>query len=1484
MTFIKRLTMQGFKSFAKKTEIPLSDALNVVLGANGAGKCLTGDSLVQLGDGTVERIDSIVNKRIDKAVKTEDGFLISGDGEEAMCLDFENLKTSKKLIKAFVKRTSPKKLLEIKTRHGREIKMTKYHPLFILRNGEVIAAKAEELKKGVRIAVPRKISFEPENKYFAEILDKIDENDRIYSSYREEYSLILNSIKGSLTWKQLSQKIGISYYALKGLLDKQSINLFYLVKILRFAGLSDVEIVKLCDELISNGEKTRFPFENSEEFARFFGYLLAEGRLAESSHIWFTNGDSEIVEDYVSLVKKLFNKEPLVREYKPNCWDVIIFSEPLKKILNKLGMASKTEQKEISNIFLKHSSNKEISALLNGLYCGDGYISNHSIEIVTKSDSLAKGIGTCLMRLGITFHEKEIVKRIKEINFSGRYKSIISYGVGNFLIFHENISLVHKGKNGRVLQYLSKKGNPNLDLIEANDLVRHIAKELSINVKQTKKKYPLFDSYYYNQCTPSRNGLQLLTKELFKTETESVNKLGLLANSDILWDEITEISEIDGEEWVYDLCVEKDHNFIANNFIAHNSNITDAICFVLGRLSAKSMRAARASNLIYNGGKHNSPSSEAFVELMLDNSEKTFSIEKPEVSISRTVRKNGISIYKVNGETKTRQEILELLAQGGIDPNGFNIILQQEISNFVEMHPEERRQVIEEVAGISIYEDRKKKSLNELNRTDEKLKEIKTILNERGAYLRNLDKERSQALSHESLRKGIERDKAALLFRQLEEKKKESEDIEKNISEKEHSIAKIRGAISGMETKISYMVSEIDSINKHIEQATGVEQEKLHEEVAQQKAEVAVLGVKLESLNSQLAESEKRKEQLEKDMARGLDEIGRLKASLPKDDLKKLLQSKNTSLSSLEEKKERLDRLRTDLIKVASDLHHNRNNFSYLVQKAGQLNGQITDLEKQPRESAKLEPVLEKIKKSILDLEKCEKDKMLSSNNIAESNREIELIEKLKKDIKELDICPVCKRKVTAEHIREVHSGSDSGIKNLQKKLENSIKAHSDADGRIKALKKDIEMLNETTARLKVLKVRENHLNEKKREKEIIEEEVRALESNISSLEKKAAGLEVEIKRFGDFEKAYNQMREEFKELTKKNDSISHIQLKILSTEQEIERIRAIIKKHPAEKKALEEAIKELGQQLKGKKAEMEDKEKKEKEIYNSFQKLFKKRGSVQDTLRELEQKNVEHKLKLRSIEDESNLMKIAKAKTSAELETLVSEFDHYKHLDIESLKLKQSKNEIEVRIRRNEAEMIRIGSVNLRALEVYDKVKEEYEKINDKVMKLEQEKQEILNVIAEIDRKKRITFMKIFDNINSLFSNNFLRLGGKESFLSLESKENPFEGGINIDVKLAKGKYLDVNSLSGGERTLVALSLIFAIQELKPYHFYIFDEIDAALDKRNTERLSDLLKTYIKNAQYIVITHNDSLISDAPILFGVSMQEGVSKVLSLRV
>src|SRR3989344_8590489 len=135
MAYIKKLVMHGFKSFAQKTEIIFDKGINILVGPNGSGKCLTEDNLVQLADGSLEKISDLVNSKLDMAVKTEDGYIAGGDGTEVLCLDLESLKVIKNPIKAFIKKTSPEKLLKIKTRSGREITSTKYQPVFVLKEG-----------------------------------------------------------------------------------------------------------------------------------------------------------------------------------------------------------------------------------------------------------------------------------------------------------------------------------------------------------------------------------------------------------------------------------------------------------------------------------------------------------------------------------------------------------------------------------------------------------------------------------------------------------------------------------------------------------------------------------------------------------------------------------------------------------------------------------------------------------------------------------------------------------------------------------------------------------------------------------------------------------------------------------------------------------------------------------------------------------------------------------------------------------------------------------------------------------------------------------------------------------------------------------------------------------------------------------------------------------------------------------------------------
>ena len=311
------------------------------------------------------------------------------------------------------------------------------------------------------------------------------------------------------------------------------------------------------------------------------------------------------------------------------------------------------------------------------------------------------------------------------------------------------------------------------------------------------------------------------------------------------------------------------------------SNISDALCFVLGRLSSKSMRAARSSNLIFQGTKWKKPGKEASVDLVFNNKKRIFKVDSDELHIKRLVRKNGQSIYKINNETKTRQEVLEMLAHAGIDPNGFNIILQGGISRLVKMHSDERREIIEEVAGISIYESRKQKSLNEIEKTEQKLKEVNAVLRERTSYLKNLEQERKQALKFQSLKKLVSQCKASIIKKNIDDKNTKLNEVEKEIEKNQKYRGKFKEEIETINEEISQKEIRISEINNYIQKATGFERESLNDEITDLNAKIAADLARKENFERKISDNEIRKKELLDNIKETEKELDELKKKSP---------------------------------------------------------------------------------------------------------------------------------------------------------------------------------------------------------------------------------------------------------------------------------------------------------------------------------------------------------------------------------------------------------------------------------------------------------------------------------------------------------------------------------------------------------------------------------------------------------------------------
>ncbi len=913
------------------------------------------------------------------------------------------------------------------------------------------------------------------------------------------------------------------------------------------------------------------------------------------------------------------------------------------------------------------------------------------------------------------------------------------------------------------------------------------------------------------------------------------------------------------------------------------SNITDALCFVFGRLNAKSMRASKSSNLIFQGNKFVGGAGEAFVELVFDNSDKTFSIDKDEISITRIVRKNGQGIYKINDEAKTRQDVLSLLAQAGIDPNGFNIILQGEIQNFVKMHTEERRKIIEEIAGISIYEIRKEKSLKELDKTDERLKEISTILRERTAYMNNLEKERQQALKFKKLEEDVKKFKASIIYSDLMKKEKEVEEVKAKISERNKDKDKVKKEILNTQNLISNIESKIISMNSRIQTSTGLEQEKLNQEITDLRAELATLNARLEGNENRLKEILRQKETSNKNLAELNSDIEKMRKENPKTVVKrKDIEQKNSELESLELQRRKFYLIKSEFKTIQERLEDKQLILKGYYQESKFLLEQIKSLAKDLFDKKTDQSLLDHLKVSLLEkkelLENIEKEELKLEKITYSNEHEIDNQNNLIVKISKMDICPVCKNKITEEHVHSISKETSEKIESLKREIEKADANLGEIIHRKKMLRQEIEDTNAEISKRESDFMIMSKIEDKKNQIKNLQEKIESLNKEIAEVEKKKSYLGKQVDADSDIEKRYEELRLRVQDipLIDEEDLGSEITFK----QREIERIKSSLRQLVGNEEELKGEISGFKNSIRERNTVLDGKRKEEEILTERFRKLISERDELQKNVRDKQIELSQHQNKTYNIEQDINNLKIEEAKFNAEFENLKIELQGFEGVE----KIKTNRESLVERLLKTQEILSNIGSVNLRSLEVYDSVKKEYDSIKEKMIIIDGEKQNILDVIKEIDFRKKKTFLKTFNSLNEIFSKNFSELNSKgQVSLEIENKQEPFEGGVNVILKTGHGKYFDVASLSGGEQTLVALSLIFAIQELKPYPFYLLDEIDAALDKRNSEKLAILLKKYMEKGQYIVTSHNDDIILNATNLYGVSMNDGVSKVISLR-
>mgnify|MGYP001570879623 CR=1 FL=1 len=1104
------------------------------------------------------------------------------------------------------------------------------------------------------------------------------------------------------------------------------------------------------------------------------------------------------------------------------------------------------------------------------------------------------------------------------------------------------------------------------------------------------------------------------------------------------------------------------------------SNIVDGLTFVLGKRSAKAMRAEKASNLIFNGGKKGSPMKEASVSIYFTNNSKEFPIASEVVKITRLVKQSGQSDYRINDEKRTREQIIDLLSKAGIDSDGFNILLQGDVVSFTEMRSDERRQIIEDVAGISVYEDKKQKALLELEKVDQKINEANLILKERDAHLRNLKKERDQALKFKELEQNIKENKATYLYLQIKEKNEKKEEIVSRIKKHQQNIDSLNKEVQELRTKTDQKRSEVDSINKNIEEKSEIEQVSLQQNIEKIREEILRDETRLENLKIEIQKVNQRSSQLKKDeleIETKIKELNKEKIAL-EEKQKTLKKEEEAVRKNIQNYKKRHNIQDFSLMeKIESEIEQLQNSIISLKEQKSSL---IIEQDRNNQEINKVKELLDKfsspqVKKKREELEKVERelDSLINNLNVTitqiDSNKE--KLEQFKQELsslrgKKISIADslsgnqsvnlilnsringvfgtiaslgkvnekystalevtagartnsiIVDNDITAQKCIQILKDKKAGIatflplnkireriqlnelnqlKNLSgvkdialnlieydKKFHNAFSyvfgstlvvddiptARKVGIGRVRMVTLEGDLIEPSGAmiggyRRKVSGVFEqkdisSEITKKESEIEIILKRIQEFNNKRLSQEKtsnelrnKKYNLEAELiklqktsdisnlnelkKSFSDLnnkikesnlrikqlaqeiernEKGLDKLRLERQKLQVKpasKDSLSsleniekelqdkisltaQIQTEIKNIENQILsihnpeklKIQEIIKQHQKEILDFQNEINQIEQKLKSSHPNLKEQEKKEKQFREDYKNQFIKRNKLTEDIRNVESKISQHDFKIKEIEKRLNEVSLDNAKISAEIEALDSEFEEFKGTKI---RRNISLADLKLEIAEFEKMLKSLGNVNLRALEVYDTIEKEYQEIVGKTSGLQTEKEDVLSMMAEIEGKKKHLFLKTYKQIAENFKRIFLSLSAKgEAYLDLEDKENPLQAGLDIKVKLAGTKFLDITSLSGGEKTLTALALIFAIQEHKPASFYLLDEVDAALDKTNSQLLAKLVANYAKQSQCIMISHNDSVITEADQVYGVTMQQnGISKIVSMK-
>ncbi len=445
----------------------------------------------------------------------------------------------------------------------------------------------------------------------------------------------------------------------------------------------------------------------------------------------------------------------------------------------------------------------------------------------------------------------------------------------------------------------------------------------------------------------------------------------------------------------------------------------------------------------------------------------------------------------------------------------------------------------------------------------------------------------------------------------------------------------------------------------------------------------------------------------------------------------------------------------------------------------------------------------------------------------------------------------------------------------LRKQIEDENKNLEDVMDRLRALDNVMRIINsieelskDNEEARKIIEISNKEIDEFNLKVENVQKSVDEIQKTIDALS-------------NDKQKELEKQKVAQKDLNSSNKNLQNIQNNLNELNKNKERERQIInigEEINVTEKEVEVLVEQLEKIKEDINREIQVKDNKQNDINN----LISEKDESWKKQKEYQKVFTDLKSDLSMENSKVNNFESKKIMCTDQIETFYQRSKDYGKLPIVTDELSEDSLQSDIAIATKQKKTLE--PVNLKAIEEFDVVKERFDEIDMRRQTIQRERKSILDAIEKIELEKTRTFMKAYHEINREFSRIFQKLspGGSAKML-LDRPDRPFEGGISIEARPRGKKISSLEILSGGEKTLVALSFIFAVQEFYPAPFYILDEIDAALDGPNVHRVSMLLKEFATQAQFLVISHREENIVNADRIYGVSMQQsGITDIFSV--